>query len=43
MSSTQSDTDVLESLGGVESSIKVPLLAPMISDSIIQLHLDVVV
>lgn len=39
---SESQADVLKALGGVEASVEVPLLAPVFSDSVVELKLEVV-
>lgn len=39
----QSETDVLERFGSIKASVKIPLPAPVVSDSVVQQHLEVVV
>lgn len=42
MRRSESQTDVLKALGGVEASVEVPLLSPVFSDSVVELELEVV-
>jgi hypothetical protein len=43
MGSAETQTDVVQSLGGVEACVQVPLLSPVLGDAVVQLQLDVVV
>lgn len=42
MCRSESQADVLKALGGVEAGVEVPLLAPVFSDSVVELELEVV-
>lgn len=42
MGSSDSDADVLQSLGSIDTGVEVPLAAPLLSHSVVQKHLQVI-